>query len=160
MRCPDCQHEDTRVVDSRTAGDGIRRRRQCGACGVRFSTQERVEVRLPWVGKKSGGREPFSRDKVLHGIALACRKRPITADDLDVAVRRVEADLVGLRVPEVTTAQVGEAVMLVLRDMDSVAYVRFASVYGAFESVAQFAEVINPLTEAGHVTQPLSEDAR
>ena len=138
MRCPDCQNDDTRVVDSRTAGDGIRRRRQCGACGIRFSTQERVEARLPWVGKKIGSREPFSRDKVLHGIALACRKRPLTADDLDAAVRRVEAALVALRVSEVSTAQVGEAVMGVLRDLDSVAYVRFASVYRQFRDVNQF----------------------
>ena len=160
MRCPDCQNDDTRVVDSRTAGDGIRRRRQCGACGIRFTTQERIEARLPWVGKKLGSREPFSRDKVLHGIALACRKRPLTADDLDAAVRCVEASLVALRVSEVSTAQVGEAVMRVLRELDSVAYVRFASVYGAFESVEQFAEVISPLTEGGQLTHPRSEDAR
>ena len=141
MRCPECDHDETRVVDSRTAGDGIRRRR------ARFTTHERIEHRVPWVLKKSGGREPFSRDKVLHGIALACRKRPVSPEDLERAVRQVEAHLVAFREPEVPTERVGETVMEVLRDLDAVAYVRFASVYRAFESVEQFAEAITTLGE-------------
>ena len=147
MRCPECDHDETRVVDSRTAGGGIRRRRECSACNARFTTQERVEQRVPWVLKKTGGREPFSRDKVLHGIALACRKRPVSPEDLERAVRQVEARLVAFREPEVPTQRVGETVMEVLRDLDAVAYVRFASVYGAFESVDEFAEVITQLSE-------------
>jgi len=147
MRCPECQHEDTRVVDSRTAGDAIRRRRQCSDCGARFTTHERLENRTLWVNKKAGRREPFSRDKVLHGIALACRKRPVDAAGMEAAVRQVESLLIGLRMSEISTAQVGEAVMTVLRETDPVAYVRFASVYREFESVEQFAEAITDFAE-------------
>lgn len=147
MRCPECDFDDTRVVDSRTSGDGIRRRRECASCGLRFSTQERLEQRLPWVLKKSGVREPFSRDKVLHGIALACRKRPVGPDDLERAVRAVEGRLIGLREPELPSERVGEAVMEVLKELDPVAYVRFASVYRQFDSVERFAELIAPLRE-------------
>lgn len=147
MRCPACQHPDSRVVDSRTAGDAIRRRRSCLECGNRFTTLERVEVRLPWILKKDGRREPFSHDKVLHGIVLACRKRPIDPDQLQGAVQLVEARLVALRKPEVTSAEVGGVVMDVLREVDAVAYVRFASVYREFESIEQFADAILPLRE-------------
>lgn len=147
MRCPECQHDDSRVIDSRTAGDAIRRRRQCSACGERFTTHERVEQRLPLVVKKDGRKEPFSRDKVLHGIALACRKRPVDHDDMDEAVRRVEQIVVALREPEIPSERVGDVVMDVLRDVDAVAYVRFASVYRAFESVEQFAETISSWKE-------------
>lgn len=149
MRCPECQHEDTRVVDSRTHGDAIRRRRQCSACNARFTTHERLEQRLPWILKKDGRREPFSRDKVLHGIALACRKRPVDATGMDEAVRRVEQRIIALREPEIPSDRVGQAVMAVLQEVDAVAYVRFASVYQQFESVAQFAEAISPLQEGG-----------
>ena len=110
MRCPECQHEDTRVVDSRTAGDAIRRRRQCSDCGARFTTHERLENRTLWVNKKAGRREPFSRDKVLHGIALACRKRPVDAAGMEAAVRQVESLLIGLRMSEITTAQEGDGI--------------------------------------------------
>lgn len=147
MRCPECQHDESRVVDSRTAGDAIRRRRSCQRCGARFNTLEKLEVRLPWVLKQDGRREPFSAEKVLHGISLACRKRPIEREVLEQAVRDVEQRLVALRETEVPSAQVGQIVMEVLRDIDAVAYVRFASVYQAFESVEQFAEAILPLRE-------------
>jgi transcriptional repressor NrdR len=138
MRCPACQHDDTRVVDSRESGDGIRRRRSCQRCNHRFSTVERPEIRLPWVVKKDGRREVFERDKVAKGMALACRKRPIGPAELDAAVARVEAALVEIREPEVASERIGEIVMEVLRGLDAVAYVRFASVYRAFESVEQF----------------------
>ncbi len=147
MRCPVCQDSDSRVVDSRTVPDAIRRRRSCQACGHRFSTLERVEVRLPWVIKQDGRREPFSREKVSYGISLACRKRPIGAERIEEAVREVERRLVGLHTPEVASSQVGHVVMDVLREVDAVAYVRFASVYEAFESVQQFADAILPLRE-------------
>lgn len=140
MRCPSCQHEDSRVVDSRTAGDAIRRRRECAACGYRFTTHERVEQRLPWVVKKGGQREPWSRDKLLRGLHLACRKRPVGDAGIEEAVQLVERRV--FTESEVTTAHVGEQVMEVLRGLDAVAYVRFASVYGAFESVEQFADAI------------------
>ena len=147
MRCPDCQHPESRVIDSRTAGDAIRRRRSCQQCGHRFTTLERLEVRLPWVLKADGRKEPFQRDKVLHGIALACRKRNLDAETLEDAVREVEQRLVALRIGEVPSRQVGEIVMGVLRGVDAVAYVRFASVYRAFESVDEFAEAILQVRE-------------
>ena len=145
MRCPACQDPDSRVIDSRTTGDAIRRRRSCQACGHRFTTLERIELRLPWILKKQGQREPFDPDKVLHGISLACRKRPVEPEVLQRAVKDVEQRLVALRVSEVASSEVGRIVMEVLRDIDAVAYVRFASVYQAFESVEQFAEAIHPL---------------
>ncbi len=149
MRCPECQHEDSRVIDSRTAGeDAIRRRRQCSDCGARFTTHERIETPIAWVLKKDGQRVPFSRHKVLNGIDLACRKRPIDASGMDTAVKKVEGLLVDLRVAEITTSQVGEAVMKVLRETDAVAYVRFASVYREFESVEQFAETITDVADS------------
>ena len=149
MRCPRCHHPDSKVIDSRAHGDLIRRRRECLAesCAERFTTFERMEVRLPWVVKKDGRREPFAREKVLHGLALACRKRPVDAAAMEDAVRRVELELDNLREAEVPSAVVGERVMEVLREVDEVAYVRFASVYRAFESVEQFVETIRPLRE-------------
>lgn len=144
MRCPSCGCDDTRVIDSRASDDVIRRRRECPRCLGRFTTHERVEDRVQWVLKRGGRREPFQREKVLHGVALACRKRPVDAGALEALVRRVEARLAG-RDGEVTSRDVGEAVMAELRDTDAVAYVRFASVYGAFESVEQFLDVLAPL---------------
>ncbi len=149
MICPKCHHEDSKVIDSRTSGDTIRRRRECLKCGERFTTHERLEVRIPWIVKKDGRREPFAREKVLHGIALACRKRPIDAVAMEDAVRSVEQQLENIREAEVPSTVIGELVMKVLRDVDEVAYVRFASVYRAFESAEQFVETIRPLRERG-----------
>ena len=144
MRCPVCQHEDTRVVDSRESdgGDSIRRRRSCQACNHRFSTLERVEQKLPWIVKKDGRREAFDRDKVLRGLALACRKRPVTPEALELAVGRVEQALVDLRENEVPSTQLGGIVLAILREVDAVAWVRFASVYQAFDSPEQFGALI------------------
>jgi transcriptional repressor NrdR len=147
MRCPECQHLESRVVDSRATGDAIRRRRACEACGWRFTTYERVERPQLWILKKRGFREPYAHEKVLHGIALACRKRPVGADQLDEAAAAVRALLEQRRESPVPSAAVGEAVMEVLRDLDAVAYVRFASVYREFESAEEFAEVLRPWTE-------------
>ncbi len=129
-------------MDSRESGDGIRRRRACQACGQRFSTVERIELKLPWIVKKDGSREAFERQKVQHGIALACRKRPVGPAELEAAVSKVEQQLVECREPEVDSRRLGEIVMGVLRDLDAVAYVRFASVYREFESVEQFGAAI------------------
>lgn len=142
MRCPACHHEDSRVVDSRESGDGIRRRRACQACGHRFSTVERIELKLPWIVKKDGRREAFERQKVAKGIALACRKRPVGPAEIEAAVGRVEQALVETRENEVPSTKVGAIVMDVLRGLDAVAYVRFASVYQEFESVEQFGAAI------------------
>ena len=135
------------MVDSRTTGDAIRRRRECLSCGHRYTTHERVERRLPWVVKRDGRREPFSREKLMTGLALACRKRPVHRDALDALVDRVEAELSSTREGGVTTDEVGRLLMAELRDVDAVAYVRFASVYQAFESVEQFVDAIAPLRE-------------
>lgn len=140
MRCPECEHPETRVVDSRATADSIRRRRECASCLMRFTTYERVERRLPWVRKKDGRRELFDRDKILKGIALACRKRPVDSAMVEAAVRRVEARVDGEA--EVTSQRVGEEVMRVLRDVDEVAWLRFMSVYQEFETVECFLQAI------------------
>jgi transcriptional repressor NrdR len=132
-------------VDSRTTTDAIRRRRACSTCGHRFTTFERVERRVIWVQKKDGRKELFSREKILGGIALACRKRPVTATQMDQVVNEVEAHLQAASEP--TSDLVGEAVMGALRSVDEVAYLRFASVYREFESVEQFLDTIRPLRE-------------
>jgi len=150
MRCPECQCRDTRVIDSRTSGgDAIRRRRECQECGARFTTHERIERPLLWVVKKDGRKEPFDRQKVMRGIALACRKRPVDAARLDEAVRELEASLDTRREGEIPSTEVGEAVLEVLRSVDEVAWVRFASVYRAFESVDQFVDLIDRSGSAG-----------
>lgn len=147
MRCPECQHADTKVVDSRTSGDAIRRRRECLQCGARFTTHERVERPMLWVVKKDGSREPFDRDKLLRGLSLACRKRPVTPARLEAVVRQLEQELDVNREGEVTSTAVGEAALALLRDVDEVAWVRFASVYRAFESVDQFVDLVRPHEE-------------
>lgn len=145
MRCPACHGIESKVVDSRTTGDAIRRRRQCLACQHRFTTHERVERRLPWVVKRDGRREPFSAKKVMTGLTLACRKRPVGRDALEALVERVELRLSGRREGDVGSDEVGQILMEELSEVDAVAYVRFASVYRAFESVEQFVEAIRPL---------------
>lgn len=145
MRCPECQTPDSRVVDSRTAGDHVRRRRECVSCQHRFTTYERMERPQVWVLKKSGLKEPFIPEKVLEGIALACRKRPVSAQQMDDAVNAVRTLLELRRESPIPSSAVGEAVLEVLRALDPVAYVRFASVYRAFESVEEFVDVIDPL---------------
>lgn len=144
MRCAECGAADTRVVDSRDTGDTVRRRRECQECSARFTTHERVERRALVVAKRDGRREPFQREKVLEGIRLACRKRPLSEEELDAMADRVLRRLEDCRDATIPTTLVGETVMQVLREVDEVAYVRFASVYGAFESVGQFVDVLAP----------------
>lgn len=156
MRCPECGEPESRVVDSRPSADAIRRRRECPTCATRWTTHERIEKRLPWIVKKDGRREPFARDKVLHGLALACRKRPIDAGQLEDMVRKVENALEQSREPEVPSAVVGAAVMQVLAETDEVAYVRFASVYKEFESVDQFVDTIRNVLLARPARQKTS----
>ncbi len=137
MNCPFCRVADTRVIDSRTAEDGaaIRRRRQCERCERRFTT---VEVASLNVVKRSGAIEPFSRDKVLAGVRKACQGRPVDQDSLAVLAHRVEESVRGLGSPEVPAHEVGLAILGPLRDLDEVAYLRFASVYRGFDSMADF----------------------
>ena len=142
MRCPFCAHEDSQVKDSRPSEDGaaIRRRRQCEACGARFTTFERVQLRDLTVAKKNGEREPFDRDKLTRSIAIACRKRDISAERIDRLISSIQRQL-ETRGDEVTTNQIGEAVMDGLKALDHVAYIRFASVYKDFSEPGDFAEI-------------------
>lgn len=137
MRCPSCGHEDTRVLDSRPSDEGaaIRRRRECPDCGHRFTTFERIEEAPLVVIKKDGSRQAFDRGKLLRGVLKACEKRPIPLSVLEALAERVERDLQAGTAREVTSATVGEMVMDRLRDIDPVAYVRFASVYRQFADV-------------------------
>jgi transcriptional repressor NrdR len=144
MRCPFCRHEDTQVVDSRVSEDGaaIRRRRRCPACDKRFTTYERVELMLPSVVKKDGSRTEFDRRKIAASMRLALRKRPVAAEAIDAAVARIEYQLLGSGEREVRSERLGELVMDELRQLDTIAYVRFASVYRRFEDVSEFEDVI------------------
>jgi transcriptional repressor NrdR len=140
MRCPYCAHLEDKVVDSREAGEGqaTRRRRECLGCGRRFTTNERIEEILPSVVKKDGRREPFDRKKILEGLTRACQKRPVSASQIEALIAAVERQVQELGEKEVPSRVVGEAVMARLRDLDPVAFVRFASVYRSFEDVGDF----------------------
>jgi transcriptional repressor NrdR len=140
MRCPYCAHLEDKVVDSREAGEGqaTRRRRECLGCGRRFTTYERIEEILPSVVKKDGRREPFDRKKILEGLTRACQKRPVSASQIEALIAAVERQVQELGEKEVPSRVVGEAVMARLRDLDPVAFVRFASVYRSFEDVGDF----------------------
>jgi transcriptional repressor NrdR len=140
MRCPFCGHLEDRVVDSREAQEGqaTRRRRECLGCTRRFTTYERIEEVLPQVVKKDGRREPFDRAKIVEGVAIACQKRPVSAEQVEALVSAVERQLQELGDREIRTTVIGELVMRRLRTLDEVAYVRFASVYRAFRDVGEF----------------------
>ena len=144
MHCPFCRHTDSRVVDSRASDDGmaIRRRRQCPDCGRRFSTVETAGLS---VVKRSGVTEPFTRAKVLSGVRKACQGRPVGEDDLALLAQRVEEAIRAQGVAEVEAHEVGLAVLGPLRELDEVAYLRFASVYQAFESLEDFESAITVL---------------
>lgn len=147
MHCPFCQHEDTRVIDSRVSDDGasIRRRRECPACSERFSTVEMAELRLPSVIKSDGRRELFDERKLRYSFERALQKRPISAHQIDLAVRQVQNELRRHGEREVASRRVGEFVMEQLKRLDEVAYVRFASVYRSFQDVQAFREEIEKL---------------
>jgi transcriptional repressor NrdR len=147
MHCPFCQHEDTRVIDSREAEDGatIRRRRECAHCGERFNTFETVEIKLPAIVKSDGRREAFDERKLRVGIERALHHRPVASDALDNVAREVVRQLRSVNEREVPSRLVGEWVMTELKRLDQVAYVRFASVYRRFEDVQAFREEIERL---------------
>lgn len=147
MHCPFCQHIDTRVIDSRVSDDGatIRRRRVCEACGERFSTLETIELKLPLIIKSDGRREAFDARKLRSGFDRALQKRPVSEEQIEAAVRAVVHHLRMTAERELDSRRVGEYVMAELRKLDHVAYVRFASVYRAFEDVADFREVLDRL---------------
>jgi transcriptional repressor NrdR len=147
MRCPFCRTDNDRVIDSRAGDDGssIRRRRECVGCRRRFTTYERVERQLLSVVKKGGDREPFDRDKIKRGLAKACWKRPVSEDDIEGVVTALEAELYGTYEAEVPSRVLGERLMELLRGLDQVAFVRFASVYREFQDVRDFVEELEPI---------------
>lgn len=151
MKCPYCGEKRDRVVDSRESRDGatIRRRRECSACARRFTSYEQIEV-IPYrVVKHDGRREPFSRQKLLAGLLKACEKRPVTSRQLEAIAEEVEGLLHESEERELSTRQVGAAVMECLRELDQVAYVRFASVYRRFEDIEAFMDVLESLVQRG-----------
>ena len=166
MKCPFCGNVDTQVVDSRTSeeGDAIRRRRQCGSCGKRFTTYERAELFLPAIVKKDGSRVDFSRDKLRSSLMLALRKRPVPAEAIDEAISSIEEKLLVSAAREVGTKFIGELVMQQLKHLDTVAYIRFASVYKSFEDLQSFSEEIAHLTapaeSAASSTKPKTRSAK
>lgn len=149
MRCPYCGIDDDRVIDSRAAEDGaaVRRRRECRACTQRFSTYERAEQPALAVRKRGGVVEPFSRDKIAGGMQKATKNLPVDAAAVRRAVARVEARVRGLGTREVATETIGAEVMAALRDLDPVAYVRFASVYKGFTSTEDFARELAAMSD-------------
>jgi transcriptional repressor NrdR len=144
MKCPFCKNEDTQVVDTRASeeGDAIRRRRRCVQCDKRFTTYERIELAMPVVVKKNGSRSEFDAVKLRSSLMLALRKRPVSAQAVDAATRRIEEKLLSSGEREVLSGQIGELVMRELKGLDKIAYIRFASVYKSFEDVAEFQEAI------------------
>jgi transcriptional repressor NrdR len=149
MRCPFCKQDDDKVIDSRAAGDGfaIRRRRQCLECNRRYTTYERIEDTPLRVIKKDGTRVPFDRKKVFHGLQKACEKRPVSTDEIENVTSKIEREIHEMFDREVKASFIGELVMRELKNLDQVAFVRFASVYREFKDITEFLEEVRPMLE-------------
>ena len=149
MRCPFCQNDDTRVVDSRLSEDrdAVRRRRACEACGERFSTMEEANLKLPFIIKSNGDREHYDESKLARGIERSLEKRPVETDQIEQILHRIKRNLLTCGEREVKAREIGELVMNELREVDQVAYVRFASVYRSFQDVDAFSDEIKRLQE-------------
>jgi len=145
MKCPFCSHSETQVVETRISEDGdfIRRRRQCASCEKRFTTYERPDVNFPAIVKKDGRRIDYERSKLLASMNLALRKRPVSTEQIDGAIERIEEKLLNLGLREVQSTRIGELVMRELKKLDKVAYVRFASVYRNFEDIDAFKTLVD-----------------
>ena len=145
MKCPFCGNLETQVVETRVSEDAdfIRRRRQCGACEKRFTTYERPDVSFPAIVKKDGRRIEYKRSKILGSMNLALRKRPVSTEQIDSAIERVEEKLLSLGLREAPSARLGELVMRELKKLDKVAYIRFASVYRSFEDIDEFKTLVD-----------------
>ncbi|HEX4874308.1 MAG: transcriptional regulator NrdR [Sphingorhabdus sp.] len=150
MRCPFCGHDDSQVKDSRPTEDGaaIRRRRQCEGCGARFTTFERIQLRELTVLKSEGRREPFEREKLERSVAVACRKRPIDQTRIDKLVSGIQRQLETLGETEIESSRIGQYVMDGLKGLDTVAYIRFASVYKEFAEAKDFEDFASNVAEA------------
>ncbi|GAB2654433.1 MULTISPECIES: transcriptional regulator NrdR [Vibrio] len=149
MHCPFCSETDTKVIDSRLVADGhqVRRRRQCLACSERFTTFETAELVMPRVIKSNGNREPFNEDKMVGGLQRALEKRPVSADAVELAISMIKSKLRATGEREVPSEMVGNLVMEQLKELDKVAYIRFASVYRSFEDIREFGEEIAKLED-------------
>ncbi|NTU82419.1 MAG: transcriptional repressor NrdR [Chloroflexales bacterium] len=149
MRCPFCQHPDTDVLDTRKLNDGemVRRRRKCRSCGRRFTTYERVETVSLTVVKKDGEREPYDREKIMRGVRTACYRRPISASRIEQLVNDVESAIMAIDDQEISSKAIGDEVMRRLRELDDVAYIRFASVYRSFADIGKLREAVDELLE-------------
>ena len=145
MKCPFCSHAETQVVETRISedGDSIRRRRQCAGCEKRFTTYERPDVSFPAVVKKDGRRIDYKRSKISGSMSLALRKRPVSLEQVDSAIERIEEKLLTLGLKEIPSNRIGELVMRELKKLDKVAYVRFASVYRSFEDIDEFRALVD-----------------
>ncbi|MCL4134934.1 UNVERIFIED_CONTAM: hypothetical protein GTU68_029230 [Idotea baltica] len=145
MRCPKCASDKSAVIDSRNTGSAIRRRRECQSCEFRYSTYERIEYILPVVLKKDGGKQPFSTHKLKSGLVKACEKRPVDSDKIDETVDNIERQIYELCLKEIPSERIGEFLMQSLKDLDHIAYIRFASVYKEFSDAKQFVEELEKL---------------
>ncbi len=150
MKCPFCDNPEDKVIDSRTSkeGDAIRRRRECLECGKRFTSYERIEDLVPMVVKKDGRREPFDTNKIRQGLLIACKKRPIEMDRLDKIVDMIEQKITDPGDKEIQSSRIGEEIMAALKDLDKVAYVRFASVYRQFKDINDLMDEVKTLFES------------
>jgi transcriptional repressor NrdR len=149
VHCPFCGHEDTKVIDSRLVSEGeqVRRRRECIACGERFTTFESAELLMPRVIKRNGSREPFDEEKLRAGLQRALEKRPVSVEQVETAINHIKHRLRSLGEREVPSRRIGDEVMSELRGLDAVAYVRFASVYRDFKDIDEFRAEIERLTQ-------------
>lgn len=152
MKCPVCGFLENKVIDSRIshAGDLTRRRRECLQCNGRFTTYERVEELMPLVIKKDARREAFAREKIFEGIKKACQKRPLTVADIESIVKNVETRIQSMGLKEISSLDIGAMVMDILRELDKVAYIRFASVYREFKDVEEFFKELNQTSQQDH----------
>jgi len=158
MRCPFCGEDDTRVVDSRLASEGeqVRRRRRCGDCGERFTTYEMAELTMPRVIKSNAAREPFNDEKLRAGIMRALEKRPVSIDQAEAVISRLRKQVLVGGEREIASSRIGELVLAELRNLDEVAYIRFASVYRRFNGMAEFRDMIDQLERYSPTQTPPS----
>ena len=155
MKCPRCSGIDSKVIDSRSIGEGIRRRRQCLECSARFTTYERVQPKNIFVIKKDGRREEFNREKLMSGILKACEKRPMPTGTIEKLVDNIESDLYKLGKAEIPSSVIGDTVMDKLEELDHIAYIRFASIYRDFTDIVTMKQAVDELFDAKSV-EPLA----
>jgi transcriptional repressor NrdR len=158
MKCSKCECERSSVIDSRNDGNQIRRRRECQACGYRFSTYERIEYQMPMIIKKDGRRENFDSNKLRAGLVKACEKRPVSVEVIDKSVDAIERRVQALCEKELQSRRLGDFLMEELKNLDKIAYVRFASVYREFSDISQFMDTLESLKEKGRVELTIEED--